>query len=567
MVRQPIRLRPSAVAARLVHIPIAGQTVRMAFADRRYLLPIYNSGHPYTLLRCSRQVEKSTTLANLALTWASVIPRFRAMIIHPTAGQSKSFSQDRLATVIDHSPLLRPLFPVSRQSIFHKRMTSGSSMIMCSAYLSASSTRGKTADLLIIDEIQSILAELIPVLEQVNFHSPYKQFLYSGTPLDDENVIEKYWREYSTQNEWVVPCRRQGTPKNPSSWRWNVLGPKSVGKVGVVCDKCGHPIDPADPACRWVKMADPRGREEKVRWQGFRVNQLMMSFITQPLHWQELRRKMVEYPPAELANEVFGLPHSHGQLPITTQQVVDACDPAVRFGQLDSLLAQANGRVYVGLDWGTAEGKSFTALVVGGYLGTDPRFRMLAAHRFVGGDADAEVALEKILQAIAYVKARHVGPDYGGGHYQNNVLLKRLGRQKVHLFQYIGRQRLGKISPVQKMGVYMVSRSEVMADVFTALKTGMMKLANWDDLVAKDYAHDFLSTRMVYNPRLRYTQYFRQSSKPDDLFHAYLYCFLASLFDIPRPDILTPRPPDELGQDLDAWKEMHEEFGGWNLGM
>jgi hypothetical protein len=36
--------------------------------------------------------------------------------------------------------------------------------------------------------------------------------------------------------------------------------------------------------------------------------------------------------------------------------------------------------------------------------------------------------------------------------------------------------------------------------------------------------------------------------KPDDTFHAFLYCWMVSMIMKPRPDIIIPRREDEKGQ-------------------
>src|SRR6185369_4131171 len=74
--------------------------------------------------------------------------------------------------------------------------------------------RGIPADFILIDEFQDILLENIPVIEECASHSEHKLFCYSGTPKSMDNAIEYYFSRFSTQNEWVVPCRAHGTPND-----------------------------------------------------------------------------------------------------------------------------------------------------------------------------------------------------------------------------------------------------------------------------------------------------------------------------------------------------------------
>jgi hypothetical protein len=43
-----------------------------------------------------------------------------------------------------------------------------------------------------------------------------------------------------------------------------------------------------------------------------------------------------------------------------------------------------------------------------------------------------------------------------------------------------------------------------------------------------------------YNETLRMLQYSHRPDRPDDTFHSILYCFLASMIVVPRPDIIAP---------------------------
>ena len=74
------------------------------------------------------------------------------------------------------------------------------------AFLNADRVRGIPADMVCIDEIQDVLTDNIPVIEECVSHSSFKYKLYAGTPKSLDNTLESLWVEDSTQNEWVVPC-------------------------------------------------------------------------------------------------------------------------------------------------------------------------------------------------------------------------------------------------------------------------------------------------------------------------------------------------------------------------
>lgn len=533
-----------------------GGLVDLDFSNRRYLLPIYNSSRSI-LLKCGRQVEKSTTIGNIALAYASVTPFHRTLYVSPTAIQSKMFSEDKLTAVITNSPILYRIFPEKKQSVFLKRTIISSSIILRAAFLTAARTRGITADLLIIDEFQDMLPELIPIIEQVTFHSPSRRYMYSGTPLGEDNIIEVYWDEYSTKNEWVIPCRHHGVPNDPSTWHWVVLDQHNIGKKGPICDRCGNPIDPMDPDAQWVRMASPEDDPGKITFEGFRIPQLMMPFITQEREWAEILRKREQYKEWEFFNEVLAIPKASGMKPITKQQLISSCNPKIRFKELEQNNKKARASLYLGIDWGTDE-NSRTVAAIGTYMPGSRAFQILWYHAFTGSEADEDVYLPMLLELISHFKIRHIGTDYGGGFHQNAVLRRNVEgtHGMIHTFQYIGRQRTGKVVWNGKLSRYLVSRSEVMSDLFTALRNGMVRLPSWQDM-SNTFAEDFLSITQTYNRNLRYIQYSHPKNRPDDAFHATLYCLLASMMDINRPDIIEPRNYE--GRDAKALEQMLKE--------
>jgi hypothetical protein len=558
MAQGTIPITPSQFAEVAIRIPVAGGIIDFSFKGFEFLRRLYDTPAKNILFKAGRQIGKSTTVANIAISRTSPIPKFRTLVVHPSAMQSKTFSEDRLKQPIMVSPYLRSLYPTINQSVFHKRCILYSDIMLRYAYLSASRIRGIPADMLVIDEFQDILREHIPVIEQVCFQSPHKYFFYTGTPLTEENIMETYWEQYSTQNEWAIPCRHHGTPKDKGSWHWNILGAKNIGKKYIICDKCGEEIDAQDEDAGWVMMQDPKGREDTITFEGYRVPQLVAHFMKEESSWKELLRKKSQYPVAQFYNEVLALPYSSGVRPISRRQLMQACNPEVRMEDFEQWVSKTNGMLYMGVDWGVGTPNSFTVMVLGGYIPPSPVFQIFWIHRFTGSESDPDVFQDRIVELIKFLSVRHVGTDYGGGYFPNNRLMKEFGLQRVHMYQYLGRQRTGKIYQSTGMPQFYLSRSEVMSDIFSAIKSGLIALPSWEDL-EPTFAEDFLAVRSEYNYRLKYIQYDKVSDRPDDAFHAVLYCFLASHFDRPRSDIIVPRPADQLGEDLGVVRSVDKE--------
>jgi hypothetical protein len=526
---------PSSFAETAIRVPEAGQVSDFSFEGREYLRRIYDTTADKVLLKCGRQVEKSTTLGNRLLCYSALTNNFRSLFVAPSAEQAKVFSTDRIKDVVEASPLMKAYTTTKiSQAVFFKKFINFSQIRLRYAYLTADRVRGIPADLICIDEIQDILIDNIPIIEQCAFHSKYKLFVYSGTPKSMDNTLEHYWSEFSTQNEWIVPCERHGTPKDPSSWHWNILGEKNIGEKGLICDKCGEPVDATHPMAQWASMNPiTEDNKDKVTFESYRIPQIMVQWVD----WDEILAAQEQYPRAQFMNEKLGLSYDSGVRPITKGQLKACCKPSIRLGDIEHFKRLASGRqVFAGIDWGTGE-NTYTVISFGGYFGTG-NFSIFWIHRFTGPDLEPERQLDLITQMIAQLRVQICGVDYGGGFHPNDTLLRRFGPDKIMKYQYNPRQKK-KVYWEPDLLRHMVHRSEVMSDVFNAMKRKLIDLPNWEDF-REPHGTDILNIFAEYNERLRMVEYKKAPGKTDDAFHSILYCLLASMIMRPRPDILTP---------------------------
>ena len=347
-------LSPSDFAATAIQIPVKGKVQPFTFDNRPYLPRIYDTTAKRRLLVAGRQTEKSTTLGNICLGNMCITSAFRALYVAPTAEQSRNFSKDRIQEPIDISPALQAYTNTKlTNAMAEKKFVNHSVMRMRYAYLTADRVRGIPADLILVDELQDILTDNLPVIEECASHSAFKEFIYSGTPKSEDNTIEHYWGNYSTQNEWVVPCDRHGVPKDQSTWHWNVLDEDNIGKKGLICDVCGEPIDPYRPEAQWAAM-NPIDEENKNRviYEGYRLPQLMVPWILLD-EWDDILRKQERYGRAQFFNEVLGRSYDSGERPITKGQLRACCTPDIRLGDLEHYFQFAQNKpIWAGIDWG-----------------------------------------------------------------------------------------------------------------------------------------------------------------------------------------------------------------------
>lgn len=337
------------------------RTLPFSFNGRQYLRLPYDSPAKRRLLKCGRQVEKSTLLGNTCLSYCCVINSFNVLYVSPTNQQTKVFSRDRLKEPLDTSEILKSWTTTQlSDNVFEKQFINRSKIVLRYAYHNADRTRGIPADMILLDEVQDVNTNNIPIIEECASHSPYKVFIYSGTPKSLDNAIEKYWNDFSTQNEWAVPCEHHGVPGDPSSWHWNILAEDNIGKHSLVCDKCKKPLNPIHPLATWVSMrpeirTDPKdglGGLGDGAFEGFRIPQLMVPWLS----WDEILVKYQTYPRAKFFNEVLGLGFDAGTRPLTQADVRDNCRPGLYMSpeQLSSIKARcgAGTPIFAGIDWG-----------------------------------------------------------------------------------------------------------------------------------------------------------------------------------------------------------------------
>ena len=324
-----------------------------SFEGRRHILSPYNTQAKRVLLVCARQTEKSTLLGNLALTYSCLVPAFKTLYVSPSAMQTKTFSNDRVKEPIETSPILRAYTTHKlSQNIFEKQFINRSKITLRYAFLNADRVRGIPAWMLLIDEIQDIISDNIPVIEHCLSHAPkeWRRFVYSGTPKSLDNTIEWYRANKSTQGEWMVPCDRCGSNAKGAAGRfWNILGEKNIGNKSLICEKCGEQLHPMHEDAQWGHHV--AWHPKYAPFESYRINQLMVPWKD----WDELLYEYHNNPRAKFLNESLGISYDSGLRPLTLGQVKNECNPAITMAEKEVKKYRQIGLVnpiFMGIDWG-----------------------------------------------------------------------------------------------------------------------------------------------------------------------------------------------------------------------
>jgi hypothetical protein len=124
--------------------------------------------------------HNSTTLANIMLVDSLLYPHFRSLYVSPTVDQTKVFSNDRVAPVMEHSPFIKKHFlsAALNQNVFTKQFKNGSKIYMRYALQSADRLRGISADANFFDECFAEGTQVLTDKGWVNFEDLTEENLH-----------------------------------------------------------------------------------------------------------------------------------------------------------------------------------------------------------------------------------------------------------------------------------------------------------------------------------------------------------------------------------------------------
>jgi len=508
-----------------------------------FTLPLYNSTKKRLLLKCARQVSKSTSIANILITRCCLTPSLRVLYVSPSAQQTRQFSNEKLRPTLKDSPLIAKYFFNEHTCInqtYEKTFLNGSHMFLRYAFLTPDRARGIPCEVLALDEIQDILKNNVRVISEslsaadivadtnLDQAGTVGVEIQAGTPKTFDNTIEDSWK-LSTQNEWYVRCERH------SPVHMVDLDDRAIGKAGPICDKCGGPINPLDGM--WVRH-NPDGE-----YWGFRISQLMVPWKLREDRWKEqIVWKMENWPEAQFHNEVLGLSYDNAAKPINTADVQRCCFPVAQIQGLNSsrfidgpTTETRKYQLFGGVDWGEGReegsiehGKktraSFTVLTIGAYV-TENLFWTVYQKRYTGREIDPEFVKEDILRLVNLFGVELLGVDWGHGWGVNSWLFQQLGKHKV--VQFYHSDNLAERKKWDPGGwKFIVNRNSVISSLLNDIKEGKFLFPVWEQF--KEFADDILGVYVDYHSRNKKMYYEHSLDQPDDAMHSLLYARLAA---------------------------------------
>lgn len=409
---------------------------QFSLADYPFYDFIYNVSQRWLLLKCGRQVAKSTKACVDICADSYLYPHFRQVYISPSQKQTARFVRSRLHKMILDSPVIAELFPrkIPVWDIYGKPGGCGAEIYTTYAGDDPDRTRGISSDANRFDEIQDMVYDLVvPVVNESMSKSDFQWENYYGTPKSVENTVEILWQQ-SNQCEWIMPCHGCG--------RWAYAdSPRVIGKFGLICPSCGHRLNPREG--KWHPMKwDHSQPHHRQKW-GFHLNKLILPENNEdPEKWYyRVLRPYETYTETGFLNEVCGVSTASGSRLISRSDLLGRCRPYVmedelRPDMLRDVMTDVTGRheIYAGIDW-SGEGEksvSFTALWIWAVL-YDGSYKTLYYKTYGRGEPVFHV--KDMAKTLAGYNVKAVGADAGVGAQANSFLRDELPNMRLLQFQ------------------------------------------------------------------------------------------------------------------------------------
>jgi hypothetical protein len=425
---------------------------------------------------------------------------------------------------------------------------------------------------------QDLDISFIPIIKETMSGHPWGGISqYTGTPKTKSNTLNQLWR-MSSQAEWVIKCQSCNYFNIPHIDHDldAMTGPthynRTVSKEspGVVCAKCGRPINPYTG--RWEHL------NPELRWKfsGYHVPQFILPLhYASPEKWEVFIGKREGFgntPPNVFYNECCGEAYDTGAALLTeTDLKKAACLPWEN--TLEQAKANFNPGNYVrriiGVDWGGGgmEMISLTSVAVLGQL-PDGRIDVIYGWRSRSPHAHVEEA-RMILQLMKDFKCTHLAHDMNGAGSARETLIQLAGvpENRIIPISYVRfgvgpMMRFVKFNPNNgQRAHHRLDKSRSLVNTTQLISSGHIRFFKYDYQgvdkpgLLNDFlslVEDFISSRTAADT---YTIVRDERIGPDDFADAVNYAACAIFHQAKRwPDVAELKKI-ELPEDL--LKEIH----------
>lgn len=534
-----IKLRRSDYAEKIIYLD--GKPI--SFDAVPFMRSMLNSTAEKEVYQTGRQVGKSTTISSDIIVDTTANNFWRSLYVAPRDKQINEFSKDKLTSMLRQSPRINDFYVdhSTQNQTLAKEFLNGSRIVLRSCYHTADGARGISSNALYVDEIQDIIMENLPVLEEVTARKEPRKIRYAGTPKTFDNPIALLWDE-STQNYWAVKCKLCN--------HWNVpLDASNISDDFLCCSKCKRQLHQHEG----LYVSKYPGKAIV----GWHVSQLMLYGAEGTgLPWDRVTAKVKDplYSVAKLHNECLGFSYDVGSKLITESQLRACTNPDIDFFSIDRRDDWGIQVLVAGVDWGVLGGNTHTVLVLGG-LNARGKLQVIYAKKFPM-DQDPFDQVEEIADIVNRSGARILAADRGGGHHANSHLRNKLTWTKVHEIEYHPKVTKGMYFN-DKSRTWITDRTRALAGIIIDIKTQAIEFPAWG-VMGSTMFPDLLTLTCKYNEGNRAYQVLRGKGQTDDFSHALCYLRLAAKKLLTKPQAKEHQledfdPPDKeivVGADV-----------------
>jgi len=532
-----------------------------------------------TLVKCGRQVSKSTSLAATSIMFNAITPYLNTLCVNPLFEQIRRFSNNSVRPFIEESPVRKLIQGETDvdNSVLQRTFSNGSNLFFTFAYIDAERARGIPADIIKFDEIQDIDQDFIPVIVSCSDASQYGLIQMSGTPKTLDNPIEMFWQK-SSQAHWTVRC--------------------GCGHYNIATLECGLMDmlqDHGFACCKCSKLLNTREgffyhmyADRKEMFPGYHIPQCVM-----PMHcenerrWYMLMDKKRNWKQYLFLNEVLGESCDSGQRLVTGAQLRRSANLPWNLNREEGLAARHSTdytSVVMGVDWGGGGAgivkkrknkiivengtPSYTVMTVVGFRRNTIEPEVIYAERLNPSLTPTEEA-NYICKSFFEFKCSIFAHDYGGaGALRETIILQANLPEDVLMpciYTRAPSQPIVQYVPPslnRPRRYYSVDKARSLLLLCSVLNAGLIRFPKWPDV--KDNAaclyEDFLALIETKTENPRGSDVYlvvKNPSWPDDFCHSLNLACLASWHSLQQyPDLAAkfgvsygPETPDVPAND------------------
>jgi len=512
--------------------------------------------------KCCRQVGKTQNLAASRLLKSVSVNYYNMLLVCPRFEQIKRVSNSYMKPLIYDSDF-KDLFlgDEPEESMLQRSFWNRSTQFYSFAFLDAERIRSISANENVIDEVQDINWDFVPIIAETMSGSPrWRNQLYTGTPKTFENTIEKLWIR-SSMAEWCIRC---------GCGKWNIGALdqdllQMIGATTCICAKCGKTLDTR------TGVYVHRFPERRPVFEGYHISQVVHPIHAQfPANWKDLLDKQKNYTQTKFHNECLGETADSSTRLMTLGALKDVSMTEYT-NTIETAVRRYKGYTMVtcGIDWtgGGDATESYTAIAFTGQRPGSDIVECFYVERLNRNMTTTE-ELARLLELIKRFNPLFIAHDYGGaGNMREHIMIQAgIPAAKIIPYTYVFSPTKAVITFSEaKKGTrssFSIDKSRSLFILCSMIKAHKVFLPEFN--TSEECVMDFLNLTQEHMERMRGNDIVyvsKAADTADDVVHAINYACSCIWYTQQRyPDVaqamklvLTQEEINRIAPDKPNW--------------